>query len=145
MRLTVSAGFAEPVRDGRSLRPFPPVTELWAMLYAQIHQADAADRRNILLSTRRLDPGKRGRAPKGRGQFSAVDLASAGADGRADWASAEITASLQLLTLGPDAPLSCLVVETLPGESPYPDPLRGNLGYERFLRTSPLTAVPPIC
>ncbi|QRM35198.1 hypothetical protein [Microvirga sp. VF16] len=143
-RLTVSAAFADPVRDGRSLRPSPPVTELWALLYAQVHQADDADRRNILLSTRRLEPPKRGRVPKGRGPLAAVDLARTGADGRTDWSSAEITTSLELLTLG-HAPLSCLVVETLPGEAPYSDPVSRNLGYERFLRTSPLTAVPAIC
>jgi len=143
-RLTVSAAFADPVQEGRSLRPSPPVTELWALLYTQVHQADDTDRRNILLSTRRLEPPKRGRVPKGRGQRPS-DLARTGSDGRADWSSAEIIASLELLTLGPDAPLSCLVVETLPGEAPYPDPVSRNLGYERFLRTSPLTAIPAIC
>ncbi|MBE7184149.1 MAG: hypothetical protein INR68_07050 [Methylobacterium mesophilicum] len=144
-RLTVSAAFAEPVRDGRPLRPTPPVTELWALLYAQVHQADDADRRNILLAVRRLDPPRRGRPPRGRNGWAGADPARAGGDGRADWSSAEITATLDLLTLGPDAPLSCLVVETLPGEAPYPDPVGRNLGYERFLRTSPLTSVPAIC
>lgn len=145
-RLTVSAAFAEPVRDGRSLRPTPPVTDLWALLYARVHQADDADRRNILLGTRRLDLPRRQKRPRGRpNRGLGLDAAKAGADGKADWSSAEITASLALLTLGPDAPLSCLVVETLPGEAPYPDPVAGQLGYERFLRTSPLTAVPAIC
>jgi len=144
-RLTVSAAFADPVRDGRSLRPSPPVTELWALLYTQVHQADDGDRRNLLLATRRLDPPKRGRTPKGRGDRNASDPARALADGRGAWSSAEITASLDLLTLGPDAPLSCLVVETLPGESPLSDPVGQDLGYERFLRTSPLTAIPAIC
>lgn len=142
-RLTVSAAFADPVRDGRSLRPTPPVTELWVLLYARIHQADDADKRNILLGVRRLEPPQRKRPGKlGRG---VVDPTLTLSDGKAEWSSAEITASLDLLTLGPDAPLSCLVVETLPGESPYADPLVGDLGYERFLRTSPLTAVPGIC
>ncbi|MDQ1833332.1 hypothetical protein [Massilia scottii] len=139
-RLTVSAAFAEPVRDGRSLRPATPVTDLWALLYARVHQADDADRRNILLGTRRLDPARR-QQPGAAG----VGAARAAADGMADWSSAEISAGLSLLTLGPDAPLSCLVVETLPGEVPYPDPLAAQLGYERFLRTSPLTEVPDIC
>lgn len=143
-RLTVSAAFAEPVRDGRPVRPTPPVTDLWALLYARVHQADDADRRNILLGTRRLDPPRRRKQPRGRGGFG-IDAARAGADGKTDWSSAEITAGLALLTLGPDAPLSCLVVETLPGEAPYPDPVAGQLGYERFLRTSPLTSIPPIC
>jgi hypothetical protein len=139
-RLTVSAAFADPVRDGRSLRRSPPVTELWALLYARVHQADDAERRNLLLGSRRLDPPRRGRVLKGRG-----DPATAAGGGRAEWSSAEITASLELLTLGPDAPLSCLVVETLPGESPFADPVGRDLGYERFLRTSPLTSVPLIC
>ena len=143
-RLTVSTSFAEPVREGRSLRPTPPVTELWALLYARVHQADDAERRNILLGTRRLDPPRRGRKPKRRG-LRAQGRAETEAAGRAEWSSAEITAQLGQLTLGPDAPLSCLVVETLPGEAPYPDPVGSNLGYERFLRTSPLTAVPAIC
>jgi hypothetical protein len=144
-RLTVSAAFADPVRDGRSLRPTPPVTELWALLYARVHQADDADRRNILLASRRLEPPKRSRPLKGRRFGIEGGAGLLAADGRTDWSSAEITASLDLLTLGPDAPLSCLVVETLPGESPYPDPIGSDLGYERFLRTSPLTAVPAIC
>ncbi|MBA2459750.1 MAG: hypothetical protein H0V43_12465 [Gemmatimonadales bacterium] len=145
-RLTVSAAFAEPIHDGRSLRPTPPVTDLWALLYARVHQADDADRRNILLGTRRLDPPRRQKRSRGKlNRVLGVDAAKAAADGKADWSGAEITASLALLTLGPDAPLSCLVVETLPGEVPYPDPVAGQLGYERFLRTSPLTAVPAIC
>ncbi|MDM5181152.1 hypothetical protein PO883_28630 [Massilia sp. DJPM01] len=135
-RLTVSAAFAEPVRDGRSLRPATPVTDLWALLYARVHQADDADRRNILLGTRRLDPARRQQQP---------GAAGVAADGMAGWSNNEISAGLALLTLGPDAPLSCLVVETLPGEVPYPDPLAAQLGYERFLRTSPLTEVPDIC
>jgi hypothetical protein len=145
-RLTVSAAFAQPVRDGRSVRPTPPVTDLWALLYARVHQADDAERRNILIGTRRL-VSPRYRRPV-RGTLSAgiaLDASRAGADGRAEWSTAEITASLALLTLGPDAPLSTLVVETLPGEVPYPDPIVGQLGYERFLRTSPLTAVPAVC
>lgn len=146
-RLTVSAAFADPIRDGRSVRPATPVTELWALLYARVHQADDADRRNILLGARRLDPPKRKqpRRPYRDGVAYFANAAQAAYDGKTEWSSAEIGAGLDALTLGPDAPLSCLVVETLPGESPYGDPLGGDLGYERFLRTSPLTAVPGIC
>jgi len=52
---------------------------------------------------------------------------------------------LGLLGLSPDAPLSCVVVETLPGEQPVTDPVSAGLGFERFLRTSPLTAIPVQC
>lgn len=143
-RLTVSAAFADPVRDGRSIRPTPPVTELWALLYARVHQADHDDYRNILLGARRLESRRRKRYQRGFRHESAEGV-SADLDGKTEWSSAEISAGLELLTLGPDAPLSCLVVETLPGESPYADPLMDQLGYERFLRTSPLTAIPAIC
>jgi hypothetical protein len=48
-RLEVTASFANPVRDGRSVLPPFPVTRLWVLLYTQIYQADGAERRNILL------------------------------------------------------------------------------------------------
>ena len=140
-RLVISAEFADAIRDGRSVRASPPVTELWALVYAQVHQADDGDRRNILLDSRKLELPPRQRPSVTKRVV--VDAGAAGA--RAQWSSTELTSLLQQITLGPDAPLSCLVVETLPGEQPYADPLRRDLGYERFLRTSPLTAAPPIC
>lgn len=143
-RLTVSAGFADPVLEGRSLRPTPPVTELWALLYAGVHQMDGADHRNVLLATQRLELPRR-QHPKTRRGRLVGGSAEPALTGRAEWASATLTEHLRLLTLGPDAPLACLVVETLPGEAPYAEPLDRDLGYERFLRTSPLTAVPAVC
>jgi len=41
--------------------------------------------------------------------------------------------------------LSCVAVETLPGGSPFPDPLGADLGQERLLRSSRLVPVPAIC
>ncbi|MDJ0626789.1 MAG: hypothetical protein QNJ44_00905 [Rhodobacter sp.] len=144
-RLVVSAGFADPLRQGRSVQPMPPRTELWAMLYVQAVQADDGDRRNVLLGHRRLSPDRR-RDPIGRERFTAAFPASVNdAAGRTSWSSSEITSLLADITLGPDAPLSCIVVETLPGEQPWRDPVGGNLGYERILRVSPLTKVPDIC
>ena len=143
-RLTVSASFADPVIGGRSIQPNPPVTELWALLYARVVQADDADRRNILVGTRKLVRGRSRYQPGwGRRDFEAGRQRLIA--GTTAWSSAEILAELDALTLGPDAPLSCLVVETLPGEQPYADPLGAQLGYERFLRTSPLARVPQIC
>jgi hypothetical protein len=48
--IEISADFANPTYAGQSLRPFPPVTELWILLYAQVHQADDADMRNLLVA-----------------------------------------------------------------------------------------------
>jgi hypothetical protein len=143
-RLTVSASFADPVVAGRSVQPNPPVTELWALLYARVVQADGADRRNILIGRRKLVRGRGRYQPKwGKTELQAGRQRSIA--GATTWSASEIVAGLEALTLGPDAPLSCLVVETLPGEQPYADPLGAQLGYERFLRTSPLASVPAVC
>lgn len=140
-RLVISADYADAIRDGRSVRATPPVTELWGLVYVQVHQVDDGDRRNILLDSRKLEFPPRQRPSKSK-RF-VTDAVSTGA--RVQWSSTEVSTLLQELALGPDAPLSCLVVETLPGEQPYADPVARDLGYERFLRTSPLTAAPPIC
>ncbi len=51
----------------------------------------------------------------------------------------------ELLGLDRDTPISCLAVETLPGSQPIPNPVSTGLGYERFLRTSPLTPIARLC
>ncbi len=135
--IEVSAPVADPVFEGQSLLPYPPVTELWALLYAQVHQADNTARRNLLLSTRRADA----RVERWELYFQRPRADT----GTATWSQREIAELLDLLGLGPDTPLSCIVVETLPGDQPVPDPVGSGLGYERFLRTSPLTAVPAQC
>jgi hypothetical protein len=48
--ILASAPFATPVVDGRSIRPLPPATKIYVMIYAQVTQCDDADRRNVLLS-----------------------------------------------------------------------------------------------
>ena len=137
--IEVTAPFANPMFGDQSLRPFPPVTELWILLYAQVVQADGADRRNILLDTRqgvfrpnRWDPQERRR--RFRAEF-----------GTATWSNAEVGEMLELLGLSDEGPLSCLAVETLPGDQPLADPVAAGLGYERFLRTSPLMPIPKMC
>lgn len=54
-KLYVTAPYASAVFDGRNVTADPPRTELWCLLYAQVHQADRRDFRNILLDDRRLD------------------------------------------------------------------------------------------
>jgi hypothetical protein len=134
--ITASAPFATPVQDGRSVRRFPPATEIYVMIYAQVYQSDGADFRNVLL----------GRKPA---RFRERKLEFQGASdafyGNATWSRAEIRFLLASLTLESDTPLSCLAVETLPGGDPFPDPLGAGLGNERLLRTSPLVPVPELC
>lgn len=54
-KLWVTAPYAVAVHDGKNVTADPPRTELWALLYAQVKQADSQDYRNILLDDRPLD------------------------------------------------------------------------------------------
>jgi hypothetical protein len=134
--IIASSPYANPVQDGRSVRPHVPATDIYVMLYAQVHQSDDEEFRNVLLSHKaaRIE----------RKQIDHQRLPDAlYAD--ASWSTAEVTLMLAGLTLGTDTPLSCLAVETLPSGSKISDPLGADLGQERLLRTSPLVPVPPIC
>ena len=118
------------------MRAFPPATEIYAFLYAQVYQSDQQDFRNVLLSHK---PARFRQKPlEGR------TVADAGF-GDATWSQDEILFMLAGLTLGPDTPLSCLAVETLPGGTSVADPMGRGLGQERLLRSSPLVPVPGIC
>ncbi len=54
-KLWVTAPYAVAVHNGRNVTAKPPRTQLWALLYAQVKQADNRDFRNILLDDKRLD------------------------------------------------------------------------------------------
>jgi hypothetical protein len=128
--IVVSAPFAMPVIDGQNARSWPR-SRLYALLYAQVVQADGASWRNVLLTRTLLEPRQH-------------DIEFAAGVGR--FFQDNILTALQMLGLRPDAPLSVLCVETLPEpDSPFADPLGANLGQVRFLRTSTLTPVPEIC
>jgi hypothetical protein len=55
----VSAPFAKAVFNGKNVTSKPPRTSLWAVLYAQVHQADGLDFRNILLGEKEMKIGVR--------------------------------------------------------------------------------------
>jgi len=133
--IMASAPYANPVLDGRSVRPSIPDTDIYVMLYAQVHQSDDEDFRNVLLSNKR--------ARFQRKQFE--NQIPVALYGDATWSASEVKLALAGLTLDPDTPLSCLAVETLPSGTRVTDPLGTQLGQERLLRTSPLVPVPPIC
>lgn len=133
--ITVSAAYALPVLDGRSVQPAPPHSEIWALLYAQAEQLDGADRRNVLLG--------RKPAPWSRQTFELARASNA--YGTASFGDAEIRLALESLAFAADAPLSVLAVELLPNGSSVADPLGAQLGSQRILRVSPLTPVPPAC
>ncbi len=54
-KLYVSAPYAQAVFNGKNVTADPPRTALWALLYAQVKQADNQDYRNILLGDKQLD------------------------------------------------------------------------------------------
>jgi hypothetical protein len=54
-KLWVTAPYAVAVHNGKNVTADPPRTQLWALLYAQVKQADNQDYRNILLDDRQLD------------------------------------------------------------------------------------------
>jgi hypothetical protein len=133
--IVVNAPFAVPVSSGKSYWTDPPLTQIWALLYAQVTQVDGSEQRNLLLSrarTRLTDLQFRGR--------------SGSVYGFAAWDQNEIAARLELLGLPQDSGLSVMAVELLPEASMvFGDPLGGDLGEVRILRTSPLTPVPTVC
>lgn len=136
--ITVSAPYALPVFGGQNLTPVPPRSEMWVLLYAQVMQADGVDSRNVLLS-RKPALLSDNRFNK-RFTFSAMGL-----PGYSYWDETEVESLLAGLGLPLNSPLSVLAVEVLPEIGRRGDPLGGNLGYIRILRTSPLAPVPAIC
>jgi hypothetical protein len=54
--ITVNAPYAKAVFNGKNVTASPPHTSLWALLYAQVKQADGLEFRNILLNEMELKP-----------------------------------------------------------------------------------------
>ena len=89
----VTAPYATPVFAGRNLLPFNPRTKLWALLYAQVIQADGASQRNVLLDRRLLiKKGQPAFPPLGRGM------------GMTSWPRSQIQSILASLALPGNAP-----------------------------------------
>jgi hypothetical protein len=58
-KLYVTAPYAVAVHNGRNVTADPPRTEVWALLYAQVKQADGKEFRNVLLDDLVLSPNVR--------------------------------------------------------------------------------------
>ena len=117
--LVVEAPYAEAVLNGKNITADPPRTGLWALLYAQVRQADGKDWRNVLLDDRELAlrPRLHGRVFGAAGKLLHVDAfqnVDAPARGATRWTQEEIATLLRELGLPPDAPISVLCVEMMP-------------------------------
>lgn len=135
--VTVSAPHAVAVVDGQRVLTTPPGTEIWIALYAQVHQADGATRRNVQLDLRRTS--LRERRPRRESAPTALV-------GYAQWRTSEVMEALRGYSLREDAPLSVLAIELLPEPNGhFADPLGADLGQVRILRASPLTPVATDC
>jgi hypothetical protein len=140
-QLVVSAPFAQPYYQGMNVLPMPPNTEMWIALYAQVHQTDRAAMRNIQLDVRPAGIHHRHVEKKAHVSGRPAEMTA-----QATWDSETLTTMLATLGLDPHTPLSVLAIELLPepnGE--FTEPLGGDLGDVRILRTSPLTAVQADC
>jgi hypothetical protein len=78
-------------------------------------------------------------------QRSTVPAPRTDAFGEAFFPATGVQVLLQAMAFEQSAPLSVMAVELLPQDIEPQDPLGADLGGQRILRTSPLTAVPVIC
>jgi hypothetical protein len=137
--LVASASFAQALSDGERLTADPVNTEIWVVLYCQVWQADGASLRNIQLDRRAA------RVPRRPPRILGVGVPRQRV-GTAAWSRVEIGETLGRLRLPADMPLSVLAVELLPEPNgAFADPVGGDLGEVRILRTSPLVAVDQGC
>jgi hypothetical protein len=134
--IRVRAPYAAPYMGLRRVLPNPPNTEIWIVLYARVMQADASTKRNIQVDLRPLIPP---REP----QVKTTPLL---VEGEIRWTGPEVEYALQVAGLPDDTPMSVLAIELLPEPNGgFNDPLAGDLGQVRILRTSRLSAVDRNC
>lgn len=161
--ILVSSTYAKPFHKGLDLQATPPNTEIYHILYAQVHQADGSSMRNIELDKKqaiRLTRQLYGTYKQVTGiqleqEFCAGDEAAySGASNKLNtpiqahclWQQKEVETLLREVGLPVDTPLSVLGIELLPEPTgDFADPLGGNLGQVRILRTSPLYPVSNLC
>ena len=135
-----SAPFAQPFYNGANVLPAPPNTEVWIALYVQVHKADKTAMRNIELDKRRRQVNSKRDLGIRTGLRPREQMAEV------RWSDATLDSLLLTYGLDPSSPLSVLAVELLPEPNGgLGDPLGGDLGDVRVLRTSPLSPVQTVC
>lgn len=135
--LSVNTTYSGAVDSQITRLPMYPRTRLWALLYAQVRQADNGRNRNVLLlRTPMYFAGDPRGSTKDIGEWF----------GRGAFSDKEVVSALRSVGLNPDAAnLSVMVVELLPNPKTDDDPMGANLGNKRILRTSGLIPVTLTC
>lgn len=128
------APFATSYLGLKQVTPTRPNTDIWFVLYARLRQADGQGWRNVQID---LQPSRRIR------QRTSIPMTPQ-AEGR--WTDQQVKDALARAGLHTDTPLTVLAVELLPEPNgSFADPLGGDLGQVRVIRTSPLAAVEQDC
>ncbi|MGB5985742.1 MAG: hypothetical protein WBG37_10585 [Desulfobacterales bacterium] len=126
-RITARAPYAVPYLGQKRVAPDKANTQIWFILYARIMQADGESWRNVQIDL------KKGHREKQIGNALIAPHA------RADWTAEEIKDALTLADLDLKTALTMLAAELMPEPNgSFIDPLGGDLGQVRVLRTSPL-------
>jgi hypothetical protein len=161
--ILASSAYAQAYNQGTNLQSIPPNTQIWFVLYAQVRQADGSTMRNIELDKKEgsiIGRRQAGALKKlaglnlsyveGSTSFKidrqATQNLQAPLQGHTLWQQSEVVALLQDMGLPEDTRLSILGVELLPEPNgSFDDPLGGNVGQVRVLRTSALYPVINLC
>jgi hypothetical protein len=109
--IAVTAPHAVAVLNGRNVTARPPKTEIWALLYAQVIQADGLSYRNILLNEKMLITlygNEKIKINRDAPVYSATN-----------WSNKEVEQVLALMGLPIDSPLSIVCVEMMPKPETY--------------------------
>lgn len=134
--IRVRAPFATPYVGLKRVAPYPPNTQIWVILYARVMQADASTRRNVQISQQQVRILR----------WSDKEAVPSFIQGEARWTGEQVKAALELVGLPEDTPITALAVEMLPEpNSSFSEPLGGDLGQVRIIRTSPLASVERDC
>jgi len=132
--ITARAPFATPYLGQRRVAPTPPNTKIWFVLYARIMQADGKNRRNVQIDL------------KNATAVSPSTSVTISPQAEGSWTRIEIRNALDMAGFPHDTPLTVMAVELLPEPNgSFNDPLGGDLGQVRILRTSALHAVERNC